>query len=99
MILQEKIHPYEVVWRQKNFGAPTPPSPGFGGGVEVWSVGQKSRFFDLRWGSLGCCVASKIFVAASYRVTLPGRKNFGVGGPLGYPVGAEKRFKLQNGGF
>ena len=29
-------------------------------GVEVWSVGQKSRFFDLRWWSLGCCVVPKI---------------------------------------
>ena len=68
-------------------------------GVEVWSVGQKSRFFDLRWGSLGCCVEPKIFGAASYRVTWPGRKNLGVGGTFPTSVGAQKHFKLQNGGF
>ena len=68
-------------------------------GVEVWSVGQKSRIFYLRWGSLGYCLVPKIFGAASYRVTWPGRKNFGVGGTFGCPVGAQKRFKLQNGGF
>ena len=68
-------------------------------GVEVWSVGQKSRFFDLRWGSLGCCVAPKIFGTASYRVTWPGRKNLGVGGTFRGPVGAQKHFKLQNDVF
>ena len=68
-------------------------------GVEVWSVGQKSRFFDLRWGSLGYCVVPKIFGAASYRVTWPGRKNLGVGGTFRGPVGAQKHFKLQNDVF
>ena len=68
-------------------------------GVEVWSVGQKSRFFDLRWGSLGCCVVPNIFGAASYRVTWPGRKNLGDGGTFPASVGAQKHLKRKIGGF
>ena len=62
-------------------------------GAEVWSVGQKSRFIDLRWGSLGCCVAPKIFGAASYRVTWPGRKNLGVG--CTFPTSVGERSTLN----
>ena len=68
-------------------------------GVEVWSVGQKSRFFDLRWGSVGCCVVSKFFGGASYRVTWPGRKNLGVWGTFPASVGTQKHFKRKNEGF
>ncbi len=68
-------------------------------GVEVWSVGQKSRFFDLRWGPLGCCVVPNIFVAASYRITWPGRKNLGDGGTFPASVGAQKHLKRKIGGF
>ena len=68
-------------------------------GVEVWSVGQKSRFFDLRWGSLGCCVVPNIFGAASYRITWPGRKNLGDGGTFPASVGAQKHLKRKIGGF
>ena len=68
-------------------------------GVEVWSVGQKSRFFDLRWGPLGCCVVLNIFVATSYRITWPGRKILGDGDTFPTSVGAQKHFKRKIGGF
>ena len=68
-------------------------------GVEVWPVGQKPRFFVLRWGSLGCCVVPNIFGAASYRITWPGRKNLGDGGILPASVGAQKHLKRKIGCF
>jgi len=95
MVLRWILHWYYLLLWQKKFGAPTPPYPWILG-VEVWSVGQKSRFFDLRWESLGCCLVSKMFGAASYRVTWPGRKNLGVGST--FPA-SQKNFKLQNDGF
>ena len=82
----------------KNFRRSDTPYPWILG-VKVWSVGQKSRFFDLRWGYPRCCVVPNIFGAASYRVTWPGRKNLGDGGTFPASVGAQKHLKRKIGGF